>query len=1263
MAIEVRLLEVEAVVIDRDGNPVTGLTADDFELYENGKRRTITNLSEYRGESAQEVRAPNAPAPTAPAAKAPPRTVVIVIEPMPQGRSRDQLYQQLRTVVSRTVREGDRVQLLVWRNNGGMKPATPLTSDRSIVDKALDASARNVEASATGPSLNEYATLFEDRDAALAKGAGGGRLQAGGQGQGNAADEIESTIREAAELELSQMKRKTAALQRLISTLAQPQGRNALIYVARAFPLIAGRSALGQRFASRPPDNEFSTEALLRKVAESANANGVAFYGLYPPLPEQRGIGTAGEDSAMVEHGTEMMTDVAAAQLAQQNDVAALNTVAEATGGRVAVGAAQIGQAIDAISRDLSSYYSLAYRAESDGRDRERRIEVRTKNRDYRVLTRRALVEKSDRTRARDLVVAKLFEVGTAGGIDFDVKLGKPQIDLSKAISLPVELAIPVEQLKFENDGNGEAANIRILAVAADTTGNVGEIYEDARRIAATPGTTPTGDLAYTFVVKHDNHERTLSIAVIDERTGVSGTRQLRLAGTNVSELPQVDPTADPAWAETMRRAAAENKPIVVLFASRRCFVCNTIEREWIAHPSIARRLANVLFVAQPVNGNTAAKLWKSQDAGLALVDRTGTLRARWTDLPKDLTAFSTLLEGVANAAPHLERAVLLATTAPHESSLAVAGALNLLGKTHEAIVLVDEVIAKGDSQIAQYAKVTRAILDAREGRRKEALQALDQLIAVAETADIASTAWLVTGSIQAALENRQAAVTAWRTAAELAEKNSDVARQANALLAKVEGGSANTAVMRIVPFPAAVVSGRQVVRTNVTSPEVARVVFSLDGGQQQTVSAPPFAASFDFGALPQTHTVHAVAYGRGGNELATDDYTVNGAGETFWIRVTSPPQGSAGGSVDVVAALRAPSGHDVKRVAFFWNDAERASLTSPPWQARVNLPVDETGVLRAVAELDDGRTAEDTVLLGGYSERASVQLVELPIMVTKGNANALTPKQVSVREGRTTRAVESLASATETPLTVGLVFDTSSSMYKRLPDVQEAAIRFVESVVGERDRAFLIEFNDAAHLVQPPTSDHAVLQRQITSLKAGGRTALLDAIVLGLLQFEGVKGRKALVVFSDGADVSSHYKVTDVEELARRSNIPIFVIATTPDLPQDIALPSAGAVRGIPQPQLAVPSRSGAAARAWTNAIGALRRIAGTTGGEVYIIAKLGNLQRVYASIGDTLKNQLIATIRTDASEKQSEWRSIRVEIDAKGIGVRTPEGYTVTW
>ena len=133
---------------------------------------------------------------------------------------------------------------------------------------------------------------------------------------------------------------------------------------------------------------------------------------------------------------------------------------------------------------------------------------------------------------------------------------------------------------------------------------------------------------------------------------------------------------------------------------------------------------------------------------------------------------------------------------------------------------------------------------------------------------------------------------------------------------------------------------------------------------------------------------------------------------------------------------------------------------------------------------------------------QASVQLVELPITVTGGAK--IDADSIVVHEGKQLRRVEAIATAADTPLTVGLLIDVSDSMQKTLPDLQEAAIRFLQTVLGQRDRAFLVTFDSSARLLAPATSDVSRLHRDIMRIRPNGLTALHDAMVLGLLQFKG---------------------------------------------------------------------------------------------------------------------------------------------------------------
>ena len=456
------------------------------------------------------------------------------------------------------------------------------------------------------------------------------------------------------------------------------------------------------------------------------------------------------------------------------------------------------------------------------------------------------------------------------------------------------------------------------------------------------------------------------------------------------------------------------------------------------------------------------------------------------------------------------------------------------------------------------------------------------------------------------------------------------------------------TRVLRILPLGVQIVTGRHTIRTHVTSASVARVTFSIDGGKPRTVTRPPFSMTHDFGEVPERRAIRAVAFDVKGRELARDERVVNDAGETFWLRIVEPRNGAAAGAVRVTMNARVPPQRTVERVTLTWNDALRAVLLSAPWNADVPIPDDQTGVLRAVAELDDGRTTEDAVLLNarGAFEESNVQLVQLPITVLArdGSDPRITADRITVREGDEIRPVESIATADETPLTIGLLLDTSASMQKTLPDLQEAAIRFLETMMTDRDRAFLVAFESSARLLQPATPDVARLRMKIMSLRPEGLTSLNDAMILGLLQFEGTKGRRAMIVFSDGVDRTSRHGVDDVAELARRANVPIHVISSRH------WMSGPPIVRGV-----------GGAGGRWVGdeLDRDLKRLGSATGGTAHTLAALSDLPEVYARIDAALRAQILAFIRTEGAKRELEWRRIEVRVSGTDVDLRAPEGY----
>jgi Ca-activated chloride channel family protein len=130
-----------------------------------------------------------------------------------------------------------------------------------------------------------------------------------------------------------------------------------------------------------------------------------------------------------------------------------------------------------------------------------------------------------------------------------------------------------------------------------------------------------------------------------------------------------------------------------------------------------------------------------------------------------------------------------------------------------------------------------------------------------------------------------------------------------------------------------------------------------------------------------------------------------------------------------------------------------------------------------------------------------------------------------------------------DSPVSIGLVLDTSGSMGDKLAAVKKAAMQFVRAA-NPGDEFFLVIFRYRPEVVVPFTSDTQRLISKIESAEAGGSTALLDAFYLALQQARrGQNSRKALLVVSDGMDNHSRYSTKEVKGLAREVEFPIYTI------------------------------------------------------------------------------------------------------------------------
>jgi Ca-activated chloride channel family protein len=369
----------------------------------------------------------------------------------------------------------------------------------------------------------------------------------------------------------------------------------------------------------------------------------------------------------------------------------------------------------------------------------------------------------------------------------------------------------------------------------------------------------------------------------------------------------------------------------------------------------------------------------------------------------------------------------------------------------------------------------------------------------------------------------------------------------------------------------------------------------------------------------------------------APEPAVVEAAPGEFRVRVVPPAGGRLAGPVDVEAEVRVPPGKKLERVEFFWNDQLAATLYSAPFRHRVFVPRERpSGYLRVEARLEDGSVAEDalTVNASGLGERVDVRLVELFVVVTDSAGRpvrGLPRDAFRVRQGGRPQEIASFEPAGDLPLTLALAIDSSASMFLKLEHVREAVSSLLAGGLSQRDRALLVDFDTRPRLVSPVTRDLVTVSSALRRLTPDGGTALWEGIAFSLGQLQGLSGRKALVLYSDGIEEGSSLSYREILRLAREVKTPIYLIVSNPR-----------AARGEDEGffSASISERLG--------------RLAESTGGRLFFVLPDQDLTGVYQEILSELRSQYVLTFYPQEAEGNVR-RDVKVEVEGRGLTART--------
>ena len=229
---------------------------------------------------------------------------------------------------------------------------------------------------------------------------------------------------------------------------------------------------------------------------------------------------------------------------------------------------------------------------------------------------------------------------------------------------------------------------------------------------------------------------------------------------------------------------------------------------------------------------------------------------------------------------------------------------------------------------------------------------------------------------------------------------------------------------------------------------------------------------------------------------------------------------------------------------------------------------------------------------------------------------------------------LRSFNNETDLPLQVGLLVDASNSVRDRFKFEQEAAIEFLNSIIRPRyDKAFVVGFDATPEVTQDFTDSTEGLSAGVRMLRAGGGTAMYDALYFAcrdklMKQPQTGPVRRAIILLSDGEDNLSHVTREEAIEMAERADVIIYTISTN------------------------ISGMKGKGDKV-------LERIADATGGRAFFPFQMREVSDAFTSIQEELRSQYAVAYSPSNFVADGRYRTIDIMALEKGLKVRTRKGY----
>lgn len=250
-----------------------------------------------------------------------------------------------------------------------------------------------------------------------------------------------------------------------------------------------------------------------------------------------------------------------------------------------------------------------------------------------------------------------------------------------------------------------------------------------------------------------------------------------------------------------------------------------------------------------------------------------------------------------------------------------------------------------------------------------------------------------------------------------------------------------------------------------------------------------------------------------------------------------------------------------------------------------------------------------------------SADLVMVPVTITDGLNRpvvGLDQQNFQLFENKKPQEIKHF-SREDSPVSIGIIVDTSGSMSDKLDVAREAVTQFCEAA-NPQDEFFMITFADSPLLVTDFTNRSAEIENDLLTARSKGKTSLLDAIYLGIRKMRSARyARRALLILSDGGDNHSRYSEHDVKSAVKEADVLIYAVGT-----YDRYVNTMEELLG---PEL-------------------LRSVAELTGGQAFALSNPNDMPAVTRAIGTQLRHQYMLAYQPQIKPRDGKWHKISVKL-----------------